>query len=438
MGPALSIALKDVRLLVRDRMGFFFTFFFPLLIAVFFGMVFQQGGGPAGIPVAIVDLDATPESGAFAQKLRGGGELELNDSLSYAEAEAAVRSGKLRAMIVLQKGFGDARKRPFWGEPVKIELGVDPSRAALASMLNGVLSKHAYEGMSDMFADPSAMRTQVRDSMEEMRKDNQLPRAMRPAFELFFNSLDSMLGEIEQQEGEESAAATGPGSGSEGASPRRGWQPVEISTRSITGQKRDVPANSFALTFPQGIIWGLMGCALSFAITLVTERTRGTLIRLRIAPLSRAPLLGGKALGCFVVTFSVAALLMVVARVVFDVRPTSLAMLTVAIVCSSLCFVGIMMLLAAVSKTEAAGNGLGWGVLLLLSMIGGGMVPLEFLPGFIKSLSVVSPIRWALLALEGGVFRDATVAELAVPCGVLLGIGAVCFGLGTRLFKVHS
>jgi ABC-2 type transport system permease protein len=213
---------------------------------------------------------------------------------------------------------------------------------------------------------------------------------------------------------------------------------VEISTRSITGQKRDVPANSFALTFPQGIIWGLMGCALSFAITLVTERTRGTLIRLRIAPLSRAPLLGGKALGCFVVTFSVAALLMVVARVVFDVRPTSLAMLTVAIVCSSLCFVGIMMLLAAVSKTEAAGNGLGWGVLLLLSMIGGGMVPLEFLPGFIKSLSVVSPIRWALLALEGGVFRDATVAELAVPCGVLLGIGAVCFGLGTRLFKVHS
>jgi ABC-2 type transport system permease protein len=97
-----------------------------------------------------------------------------------------------------------------------------------------------------------------------------------------------------------------------------------------------------------------------------------------------------------------------------------------------------MMLLAAVSKTEAAGNGLGWGVLLLLSMVGGGMVPLEFLPGFIKSLSVVSPIRWALLALEGGVFRDATVAELAVPCGVLLGIGAVCFGLGTRLFKVHS
>jgi len=438
MGPALSIAMKDVRLLVRDRMGFFFTFFFPLLIAVFFGMVFQQGGGPAGIPVAIIDLDSTPESGAFARKLQTGGELELIDSLSYEQAEAAVRAGRLRAMIVLQKGFGDARKRPFWGEPVKIELGVDPSRAALASMLNGVISKHAYEGMSEMFADPAAMRTQVRESKELMRKDNQLPRAMRPAFELFFNSLDSMLGEMEQQDGQASADATDAQSESAEAPPRRGWQPVEISTRSITGQKRDVPANSYALTFPQGIIWGMMGCALSFAITLVTERTRGTLIRLRIAPLSRAHLLGGKAIGCFVVTFSVAALLMVVARVVFDVRPTSIAMLTVAIVCSSLCFVGIMMLLAAVSKTEAAGNGLGWGVLLLLSMIGGGMVPLEFLPGFIKSLSVVSPIRWSLLALEGGVFRDATIAELAVPCGVLLGVGAVCFGLGTRLFKMHS
>ena len=70
MHAALSIALKDIRLLIRDRMGFFFTFFFPLLIAVFFGMVFRQGSGPAAIPVAVVDLDSTAESAAFAAKLQ--------------------------------------------------------------------------------------------------------------------------------------------------------------------------------------------------------------------------------------------------------------------------------------------------------------------------------------------------------------------------------
>lgn len=433
MGPALSIAVKDVRLLVRDRMGFFFTFFFPLLIAVFFGTVFQQGSGPAGIPVAIVDLDATAESAAFAEKLAKAGELSVATDLGREQAEAAVRSGKLRAMIVLQKGFGEARKRPFWGQPMKIELGVDPSRAAVASMLEGVVTKHAFEGFSEMFSNPAAMRAQVRDSLELMRTDSGLPPLMRPAFERFFNSLDSMLGAVEEQSAD--AGADGDDGGAKSAA-GRAWQPVEITKREISGQMRDLPANSYALTFPQGIIWGMMGCALSFAITLVMERTRGTLIRLRIAPLSRAHLLAGKAIGCFVITCSVAVLLMVVARFVFGVRPTSFAMLTLAIVCTSLCFVGLMMLLAAVSRTEAAGNGLGWGVLLLLSMIGGGMVPLEFLPGFIKSLSIISPIRWSLVALEGGIFRGSGLSEMLLPCGVLLGIGGAAFGIGTRLFRL--
>lgn len=435
MNAVLAIAIKDIRLLLRDRMGFFFTFFFPLLIAVFFGVVFQGGGGggAAAIPVAVVDLDNTPESAAFAEKLGKGGELVVSSGLTREAAEGAVRAGQLRAAIVLMPGFGEARRRPFWGEPMKIELGVDPSRAALASMLEGVVTRHAFEGFSEMFSNPDQMRGQVRDSLAKMKQDETMPPAMRPAFELFFNALDSMLGAVEQAD--ESAAGDGGQSGAAAAS--RAWQPVQISTRAITGQKRDLPVNSFALTFPQGVIWGMMGCALGFAITLVMERTRGTLMRLRIAPLSRMHILAGKAIGCFVVTAAVAVLLMVIARLVFGVRPTSYAMLALAIICTSLCFVGIMMLLAAVSKTEAAGNGLGWGVLLLLSMIGGGMVPLEFMPGFIKSLSVISPIRWSLLALEGGVFRDSTINQMALPCGILLGIGGLSFGLGARLFRLE-
>ena len=39
---------------------------------------------------------------------------------------------------------------------------------------------------------------------------------------------------------------------------------------------------------------------MSFGISLVTERTHGTLVRLRMAPLTRAQILGGKALSCFI------------------------------------------------------------------------------------------------------------------------------------------
>jgi ABC-type transport system involved in cytochrome c biogenesis permease component len=35
-----TLAVKDLRILLRDKAGFFFTFFYPILIAVFMGVIF--------------------------------------------------------------------------------------------------------------------------------------------------------------------------------------------------------------------------------------------------------------------------------------------------------------------------------------------------------------------------------------------------------------
>ena len=42
MRAVLALALKDLRLLARDRAAAFFTFAFPLAIALFFGYVFGR------------------------------------------------------------------------------------------------------------------------------------------------------------------------------------------------------------------------------------------------------------------------------------------------------------------------------------------------------------------------------------------------------------
>ena len=52
---------------------------------------------------------------------------------------------------------------------------------------------------------------------------------------------------------------------------------------------------------------------MSFGISLVTERTHGTLVRLRMAPLTRAQILGGKALSCFTSILFVEVMLLGVA-----------------------------------------------------------------------------------------------------------------------------
>ena len=92
------------------------------------------------------------------------------------------------------------------------------------------------------------------------------------------------------------------------------------------------------------------------------------------------------------------------------------------------------MLLSALAKTEQAAGGIGWAVLLILSMIGGGMIPLFILPGWMRTISHFSPVKWSILAMEGAVWRQFTVGEMLLPCGILWAVGIVCFLIGIRAF----
>ena len=178
-------------------------------------------------------------------------------------------------------------------------------------------------------------------------------------------------------------------------------------------------------------MWGLIGCVMTFGIGLVTERTHGTLVRLRMAPLTRTQILGGKALACFVSIMLVEVILLAVA-VGFGVRPSSMAMLTLAGVSAAICFVGFMMLIASLGKTEQTASGAGWAILMPMSMLGGAMVPQFVMPQWMQTVGMISPIRWVVLAIEGGIWRQFTLSEMVLPCAILISVGIACFIAGTR------
>ena len=153
-----------------------------------------------------------------------------------------------------------------------------------------------------------------------------------------------------------------------------------------------------------------------------------------MAPLTRGQILGGKALSCFLSIMFVGVMLLGVAFL-FGVRPISYVMLGIAGVSAAICFVGFMMLVAGMGKTEQTASGAAWAVLMPLSMIGGAMVPTFVMPAWIQSISFISPIRWTMLAIEGGVWRDYSIAEMALPCSILITIGIACFAIGTRSLR---
>ena len=68
-------------------------------------------------------------------------------------------------------------------------------------------------------------------------------------------------------------------------------------------------------------------------------------------------------------------------------------------------------------------------------MLGGCMIPVMFMPAIMKNLSVISPIKWAILSIEGAIWREFTVVDMLLPCGILLAVGAVGITVGTRMLQ---
>jgi len=415
MSKTFALALKDLRLLPRVKAGLFFTFVWPIIITVLFGFAFggQRDGAQNKVRVAVVDEDGTDGSRAFLTKLEESFELS---PMTLAEAENAVRRGQRTGFIVVKPGFGVASNRMFYGSPKEIEVGVDPARQAEAGMLEGLLMKHAATDMQRMFTDPTASTAMVDKALGDMK---QAPADQVAPVQRFLGELKTFMG---------TPASAGPP-----GSPQAEWQPLKI-TKTDVARVYEGPRNAFDITFPQGVIWGLIGCVMTFGISLVTERTHGTLVRLRMAPLTRAQILGGKAIACFVSILIVELMLLGVA-LAFGVRPTSYGILALAGVSSAICFVGFMMLIASLGRTEQSASGAGWAILMPLAMIGGAMVPQFVMPPWMQAAGVISPIRWAMLAIEGGVWRNFSIGEMVVPCAILISIGIACFAVGTRGLK---
>ncbi len=373
MNQIIALALKDLRLMPRNKGGMFFTFAWPIVLMVLFGFAFggnaTSGGAQPKMRIAVTDEDHSDASRTFLAGLEAS--LELTP-MTTAEADLAVRLGRRAGYLVVKPGFGAASQRILSGPSKQVELGVDPARQAEAGMIEGLLMKQAGAELLTRFT-------------------------------------------------------------AQGSSGGEAWQPLKITTRAVARERRG-PENAFDVTFPQGIVWGLIGCVMTFGVSLVTERTHGTLVRLRMAPLSRAQILGGKALACFITIMLVEVILLTVAFG-FGVRPSSMGILALAGVSAAVCFVGFMMLIASLGKTEQTASGAGWAILMPMSMLGGAMVPQFVMPQWMQTAGMISPIRWVVLAIEGGIWRQFTLNEMVLPCAILISVGIACFAAGTRGLK---
>jgi ABC-2 type transport system permease protein len=143
----------------------------------------------------------------------------------------------------------------------------------------------------------------------------------------------------------------------------------------------------------------------------------------------------GKALACFLTCMATEWLLVFFGIAFFHVAVSSWVAMAVVVAVTAFGFSGLMMLLAAGFRTEGGTQGAGRAVLLVLAMVGGGTVPLVFMPPFLRAASNISPFKWAVMAAEGATWRNWGPDELWMPLAVLAAIGAVGLTAGTALVR---
>lgn len=435
MNTIKAIAVKDLRLLLRDRLSAFFVLGFPILMGLFFGMMMGVGGPSTRgkMKFAIVDQDHSPVSQQFVELLQSNQNLEI-ETASLDEAQESVRRGTRVGMLVIPSKFGESAGI-LWQTPPQLQLGMDPSRAAESAMIQGFVMEAMGKLVAFRFQNPDQFKPFVEASLEEVKNSQQINPLRRQLLAGFFGSLLEVLDttkELQQQRSESAEAddAAGPRQ-VQFADIRQLDVTRELDPKSIQAQVKKLRSR-WDISFPQAMVWGVLGCVAGFSLSIARERTQGTLLRLRVAPLSQLNMLSGKAVACFLASVGVITLLNVVAYVL-GMRALSIPKLVVAGMATSFCFVGIMMTLATVGKSEESVSGIGWATNMVMAMIGGCMVPAMFMPGFIQRLSVFSPVFWSIRAIEGAIWRDFSWHELAPSLVILCLVGVAGLITGTAI-----
>ncbi len=422
MQAIITLALKDLKLLWRDKAGLFWVLIFPILTALFFGSMFGGMNDDEQQSMTIAVIESTsPLANQIYATLDSSVLIETRP-MNLDSAKYLVQRGKLAGFVEVRTNAESAFQ--LFAESTVVVIGIDPSRKMERGLLEGVVNQAYFTVLQQSMSQPGQMRESIDTWKTEIDTSSQSDSSKQAATRwiTFLNGLDTLLSTSPARV--DSSGATGGG----------GLGNLRVQVDEIADD-RIGPRSGYDLTFPQAIQWALIGTAAAFGIGIVVERTRGTWLRLRLTPLKRSQILAGKGLACFIACLVVSSLLMTLGVLIFQVQISNLLMLVTAMICSAFCFVGLMMLISVLGKTENSVAGVGWGIFMVSSMLGGGMIPLMFLPSWITPLSNLSPVKWSITALEGAIWRGFGWHEMLLPLGILVTIGLCGYLAGAKILS---
>jgi ABC-2 type transport system permease protein len=414
MNALTALVKKDLVLYFSNRRALVMNIVAPIVIAAFFGSLFDSASSkkPAAIPIAMVDLDQSEISGRIVAGMKGDSTFALQE-LAAAEAFELVKKGKVRAVAVLPKGFGDevlaAIFRP--GEKPVITVQYDPSQAVVLAVVRGLLTQHVLQAVGQSVLGGAGSAKLIADARAGIDRDPARPASQKRDLKAMLDSVERLQAPREDQPGANAAAP-------------RLEMPFATREQEVTSGT-DRKYNSYAHSFAGMGVQFILFMGMELGIGMLLARRLGLWKRLRAAPLSKSVLFGSRIASGALTAIVLLAVIYAAAMALFGVRieGSVLGFAGVAIA-FSLLTASFGLLVAALGRTPEATRGLAIFATLILVMLGGAWVPSFVFPEWLQTVSLFVPTRWAVDGLDAMTWRGLGAEAALAPIGVMLAFSA--------------
>lgn len=419
---ALHIAVKDVRIWVRDISALGVLLGMPVVLIMILGSALGGMGSTAEIPVAIVNLDTPvtvpfpgePPTSSRGMQLALG--RELTDGLTSSdrlagvfdievvddeqEVRGRVANGDLAAALIVPAGFS---KRVNAGEPVAFQVIKDPGADMSAGIWESVVRSYAVRYSAVSVAVQSAFKA---------------AETYHPALIATPEGQGMLQGRVVQ-------AADDSGLESVSVADSEAEATTDFQALDFFG----VTMTAMFLTF--GAMFG--------AFSQIRERREQTLARTLAAPVSPLSVTGGKMLGVFVLGMLQFAVLYGFTRFLFRVDWGADWGATLLVAAAEVAAVtGLAVLIAAFATTERGAGGLGPLVIQIQALMGGAFFTISVLPEWMQPIRYASIIGWAIEGWQEIQLRGGGVGDVLVPVAAMLGFAVLFFAVGSWRMGVRG
>ena len=215
-----------------------------------------------------------------------------------------------------------------------------------------------------------------------------------------------------------------------------GFESEIFETQSALGTSETPTLEDPTVTYYIGAtaILFLLFSAMQGAALSIDERRNGINDRLMVGPAGAFGMLSGKFAFLTIIGFFQAVTICAVATIFFHV-PVKAHLLPLALAClgASVLASGLALLVASLCQTQTQMNTVSTFAVLLLSAVGGSMVPRFMMPVWLQQLGMATPNFWSIEAFYGILARGQSVMDLLPVWGVLFGGGFLCLGLAALL-----